>query len=532
MAAAAGAVASGVATTPPTTSGAEARKWFDTAAHLIAEVADALHYAHGQGVFHRDIKSANLMLSRAGRLCITDFGLARVTQEPAMTVSGLLVGSPACMSPEQVVAGRISIDHRTDVYSLGVVLYEMVTFRLPFLGDTREAMLTGIMTKDPPRPRSLNPRVPIDLETICLKAMEKDPDRRYLTAGEMAEDLRRFLQRDLIAARRAGPARRAAKYVRRYQVAATAVLATVTVAAAAIHAWTTVAGDATRLHLVWINRAGQVERTIGQTQEGLIQPRLSPDGSRVAVSAQEADNRDIWIQDVARGTKTRLTFDPAVEAAPAWSADGSRVSFTRIEGPGPGTYMQKADGTGAAELITRGYAAQMSRDGRHLACSVGVLGAADLVVPDLQGDRQPSGRVQTPAAELWPAISPDGQYLAYQSNESGRDGIHIRRFPAGEGRWQVSATAGVVPRWSPRGNELFFIAADDLMAVEVQVRPSLGLGTPKKLFSGRSLNIPGMADYDVAADGRRFVFIQSESGGALPRITVVENWYREFAAAQ
>ncbi len=207
------------------------RRWFDVAAKLMAEIAEALHYAHGQGVVHRDIKPANLMLWQDGRLCITDFGLAQVAHEPGLTVSGSLMGTPAYMSPEQVAAGRVKVDHRTDVYSLGAVLYELLTLQRPFPGESREEVLSGILTKEPRRPRRTNPRVPVDLETICLKAMEKEPDRRYATAGLMAEDLRTYLSRGLITARRASMARRAAKWVRRHPVATLAAAAVIVVAA-------------------------------------------------------------------------------------------------------------------------------------------------------------------------------------------------------------------------------------------------------------------------------------------------------------
>ncbi len=216
---------------------AGSRPWFEAVARLIAEVADGLDYAHGRGIIHRDIKPANLMLSKEGRLCITDFGLARIVQEPGMTVTGAFLGTPAYMSPEQIAAGRMNLDHRTDVYSLGAVLYEMLTLQRPFPGESRDEVLGAIMTKDPRPPRRLNSRVPQDLETICLKALEKDPDRRYATAGAFAHDLRQYLQHGLIAARRVGLPRRALKWVRRHPVAATAMLSGLLIAAIGITAW-------------------------------------------------------------------------------------------------------------------------------------------------------------------------------------------------------------------------------------------------------------------------------------------------------
>ena len=141
-----------------------------------------------------------------------------------MTMSGSLLGTPAYMSPEQIAGGRVKLDHRTDIYSLGAVLYEMLALRRAFSGTSREEVLGSILTKDPRPPRRFNPRIPLDLETICHKAMDKDPDRRYQTAGAFAADLRQYLQHGLISARRAGPVRRAWKSMRRHPVAATAMV--------------------------------------------------------------------------------------------------------------------------------------------------------------------------------------------------------------------------------------------------------------------------------------------------------------------
>ncbi len=190
--------------------------YFDTVARMIAEVADGLEYAHQQGVIHRDIKPSNLLLAPAGRLSINDFGLARVLEQPGMTTTGEFVGTPAYMSPEQIAAGRTPLDHRTDIYSLGATLYELLTLQPPFRGERRDQVLAQIIHKEPQPPRKINKKVPVDLETICLKALEKDPDRRYQTAGQMAEDLRRYVNRFAIAARRAGPIERLRKWGKRH----------------------------------------------------------------------------------------------------------------------------------------------------------------------------------------------------------------------------------------------------------------------------------------------------------------------------
>jgi tetratricopeptide (TPR) repeat protein len=189
--------------------------YFDTAARMVAEVAEALDYAHKNGVIHRDIKPSNLLLAPVGRLSISDFGLARVLEQPGMTLSGEFVGTPAYMSPEQIAVGRIPLDHRTDIYSLGATLYELLTLEPPFQGQTREQVLALIVHKEPKSLRRIDKKVPVDLETICLRCLEKDPDRRYQKAADLAEDLRRYVNRFAIKARRAGPVHQLAKWVRR-----------------------------------------------------------------------------------------------------------------------------------------------------------------------------------------------------------------------------------------------------------------------------------------------------------------------------
>ena len=187
-----------------TSSIGSGHSFYDSVANMMAGVADALAHAHDHGIIHRDIKPANLLLSSDGRLSINDFGLARMLEQPGMTMTGEFMGSPMYMSPEQIAAGRLPLDHRTDIYSLGASLYQSLTLEPPFPGQQRDQVLSQIVHKDPPPPRSIKKQIPKDLETICLKAMEKDPDRRYQTADLMAEDLRRFVNRHAISARRIG----------------------------------------------------------------------------------------------------------------------------------------------------------------------------------------------------------------------------------------------------------------------------------------------------------------------------------------
>ena len=153
------------------------------------QAAEALEHAHQMGVVHRDIKPSNLMVDARGHLWITDFGLAMTQKDPALTMTGDIVGTLRYMSPEQALGKRSEMNHRTDIYSLGVTLYELLTLQPAFAGDNRETLVRRLLEDDPPRPRTVNRAIPRDLETIVLKATAKEPGQRYATAQEMADDL-------------------------------------------------------------------------------------------------------------------------------------------------------------------------------------------------------------------------------------------------------------------------------------------------------------------------------------------------------
>ena len=218
---------------------------FERTAALVAKIADALEAAHEADVIHRDVKPGNVLVTPAGEPMVTDFGLAKVMDENSISVQGDMVGTYVYMSPELAAEGPGGVDRRSDVFSLGVVLYELLTLARPFQGDTPQQITRRVALEDPTPPMELRPNVPRDLSVVCMKALEKDPAKRYPSMADFARDLRRYLRCEPILARPAGRVERALKW-RRRNPAAAAVLLVALVGAAATSAAAAIAQTRSR----------------------------------------------------------------------------------------------------------------------------------------------------------------------------------------------------------------------------------------------------------------------------------------------
>jgi serine/threonine protein kinase/tetratricopeptide (TPR) repeat protein len=206
-----------VAAVPTERTGPRGRAFYRHAAELIAQAADALEHAHQLGIVHRDVKPANLLLDAAGKLYVSDFGLARLGADAGLTLTGDLLGTLRYMSPEQALAKHGLVDHRTDVYALGATLYELLTLRPAVGGEDKQEVLRRIAFEEPTPPRKVHKAIPVEVETVALKCLAKNPVERYATAGELAEDLRRWLGDQTIKAKPPGWRQRAAKWARRHK---------------------------------------------------------------------------------------------------------------------------------------------------------------------------------------------------------------------------------------------------------------------------------------------------------------------------
>jgi serine/threonine protein kinase/Tol biopolymer transport system component len=300
--------------------------------------------------------------------------------------------------------------------------------------------------------------------------------------------------------------------------------------------------QATQRKLVWVNRNG-AEQPLDAPAHSYETPRISPDGRRVSVDIREQDSQ-VWLYDLSRETLTRLTFEGTTNQNPAWTPDGKRIAFqSNKEGSGLSLFWLLADGSGGLERLTTSESLQApnswSPDGQLLAFTeLNPTTGWDIWVLRMGDPSASQGQVrkaqpflQTQFTEGAPRFSPDGRWLAYVSDESGRYEIYVQPYPGPGGKWQISTEGGTEPLWNHNGRELFYRSGDKMMAVDIATQPSFSAGKPRTLFEGRYARTTAtIPTYDVSPDGQRFLMLKpSESAGSAPtQINVVLNWFEEL----
>ncbi len=310
--------------------------------------------------------------------------------------------------------------------------------------------------------------------------------------------------------------------------------------------------------LVTVDRAGRAT-LVNDTRAAYTHPRLSPDGKRLAVAIETENGADIWVYDLVRGSRMRLT-NGGVNGFPVWSHDGQRITFQSARSGGVSMYSRLVDGNAEPEPLIRsqGDTSGLSRSlAGLLPGSMPTFTAANPHVPMswspdganlafderkpsaerdiwiLSRDGSPSPFLVTPFDESSPAFSPDGRWLAYVSDESGRGEVYVQPFPGPGGKWPISADGGTEPAWSADGRELYYRQGDALMTVSVTASATdFKAGRPVALFSSRYEQMDGARNYDVSPDKLSFVAVRNEGAAETNQLNVVLNWFAEVRARQ
>jgi hypothetical protein len=287
--------------------------------------------------------------------------------------------------------------------------------------------------------------------------------------------------------------------------------------------------------LVWVDRHGR-EIGVAASDDGWRDVALSPDGLHAAVQRIVPDANDIWTIDLLRGVPSRLTFSPDADDDPVWSPDGTTIAFSSIRRGVPGLYRKPLGKDADDELVFTNHATihptTWSPDGRFLLFEqTSPTTESDIWVLPVQGDRSPHPYVATRCSEAEAHFSPDGKWVAYTSDESGRSEVYVQSFPNPDEKVQISTRGGVSPRWAPSGRELYFLSIERrLMAVPVALSDPLRVGTPTPLFD----TAVGLGEnrYTATHDGKRFLLNVGTAEGSSAPLVVMLNWAEHLAATQ
>ena len=295
-------------------------------------------------------------------------------------------------------------------------------------------------------------------------------------------------------------------------------------------------GGGAGVELAWVDRNGR-EEPLAADAGVYMGPKLSPDGARLALEIEDEDSRDLFIYDLGRDNFSQLTFSPQGNCCAVWSPDGERIVFTSNRDGAPNLYLKNADGTGDEERLTNSRRTNISFAWSADGKTVLFIGEGDLHRLEMEGEHTTTRLFETPFTELHAALSRDGRWLAYQSNEGGDFNIYVRPFPdVDTGIWKVSASGGRFPVWSPDGRELFFVEGDAVMASVITAGATFSWESPTVLFQGPYVLSGELFTrvFDVSPDGRFLMRkpagTASSEGAVAPELIAVFNWFEELKA--
>ena len=499
---------------------------------IIIQACEALSVAHRAGVIHRDIKPENIMLRPDGYVKILDFGLAKLNAadsaafgDLAKTLKGAVIGTPAYMSPEQITGD--AIDHRTDLWSVGVCLYELLTGKNPFKKANRRETFQAILSEKPPLPSSLNSEIAPELDRILIKALEKNPDSGYQTAADLRADLRR-IRREMDSA--APPAwipdsnQKSTARRRNYTLYAASLLL---VPLVGFGIWFFIdqskqpaAGRATK----WAP-AQNLQLTESAWVEGY--PSISPDGKTIVYASEVAGDGNIYRQRIGGKNADNLTPDSKErDTMPAFSPDGKLIAFRSDRGDSGGIFVMEETGENTRRVADFGYHPAWSPDGKKIVVSerfsavhtAHVVPNSSLWTIDVStGDKQ---KLETRGDAIMPSWSPNNHRIAFWFVADGKAG-EIATIPIGGGEPVVVASdagADWNPIWSPDGKYLYFASNRggnmNLWRVAVDEESGRQLGEPE------SVSTPSKYCRHIALspDGKLLAYVRYESKSNLQSI--------------
>ena len=487
------------------------------------QICDALSAAHAEGIIHRDIKPENVMIRRDGYAKILDFGVAKLSdvgpetmsQIGANTVKGMMIGTPAYMSPAQISGDQI--DHRTDIWSAGVVLYEFLTGKNPFKGSSRQKTFEAVLSSKPPPPSSINPEVPPEVDAILEKLFSRENGGGYATAIDLRADLK-AIKRELDSSTSIGLSGesswtgRARLRNRRWPLVTATTFLGLTIVVAATWA-IFFRGSSTGTE--W-TRATNVPLTDSQGVEFF--PSIAPDGKSFVFAGETGEGYDIYFQRVGGKTAQNLTPNsPATDTQPAYSPNGELIAF-RSDREEKGIYLMTEGGENVRRLTDFGFHPSWSPDGKEIVVSnfgrdqpnVREVGNNGLWIVNVEsGAKREVSKVEA----SFPTWSPHNKRIAYWYQSSSISKREIATIPVEGGEpvivAQDFATSNWNPVWSPDGRFLYFVSsrAGSLNFWRVQIDEISGaiLSEPEPVGTPSNFS----RHISFSRDGKRMIYVQT-----------------------